>query len=484
MNPRERAMAVLLIAVIILGGGGFLGYQFVYVPWTAKTRQLANLQKDYKAKVERRDDIVREKGKLARWQMLSLPADPEVASREYEKYLNELLTHHHIVNGSEITPTNKQDQGNKTVPTTSDKQPIYNRLTFQVHAYATMNNLVGMLHDFYNTGLMQQIKSLTIQRQLTPTRDVRPDELEVKMTVEALIVTGADKRSYLTPNFDRKLMAADVMVSLFKGPSPLVLWASASPGLSSPGLLADPPRNYEVLAKKNIFLGRQQVSPEEDGTPEWMAPRFVHLTDITRGTLRMDATLYDVLTNRKFKLRESSGAWNTFTFVKDGKAFGSVVDGTVVKIDDRELVYRTEFHLTDDPSRTPGFAKPDKAEREKLVADEVIRTSDADSVLRVNREYWDMLVRTHIVRRSYQGPDSFVVRLERAQDKPAEDDDPSSAVDVLTCKLLSQDSHYVYVRPDERYYNIHMGESVEDSLARKPLSPDKVKALKQEIAAK
>ena len=38
MNSRERALAVLLICVIILGGGGFFGYQFVYVPWNTRNK--------------------------------------------------------------------------------------------------------------------------------------------------------------------------------------------------------------------------------------------------------------------------------------------------------------------------------------------------------------------------------------------------------------------------------------------------------------
>jgi hypothetical protein len=479
MNPRERALAILLVVVIVLGAGGFFGYQFIFVPWTTKTKQLATLKKDYEAKVQRQEEIKQKQGDLQRWRMLSLPADRDVAAREYEKYLTELLTHHNITNGRSIEPP-KQDDANKTAPTTSDKQPIYNRLAFKVHAYTTMANLVGMLRDFYNTGLMQQIKHLTIQRQLTPSTQVRPDELDVNMTVETLIVTGADKRSYLMPNFDRGLMKADLTSSLFKNGAPLVLWAAASPGLSPSGLLADPPRNYEAVARKNIFLGRPATT-DGDGTPEWMVPRFVHLTDITRGTLRMDAMLYDVLKNRKMKLRESSFN-NTFMMVRDGKSLTSAVDGAVVKIEDREVIYRAEFHLSDDPSRSPGFSRPAKAEREKLVADGAIKSDDAEAVLRADREFWDRLVRARVVSKSYSVPDGYVVRLERAQEGPGGEDDFSTAADVLGCRVLHQDSTSVYVRPDERYYSIHIGESIEDSLKRK-LPNEKVKALKQEVAA-
>ena len=75
------------------------------------------------------------------------------------------------------------------------------------------------------------------------------------MTIEALIVTGADKRSYLLPNFDRRLLALDVAPGVFPH-GPLVLWTSVSPGLLSPGELAEPTRDYAAIARKNIFLGR------------------------------------------------------------------------------------------------------------------------------------------------------------------------------------------------------------------------------------
>ncbi|HKI36087.1 MAG TPA: hypothetical protein VKA46_29795 [Gemmataceae bacterium] len=481
MNPRERALAIFLIGVIILGGGGFFGYQFVYVPWTTRTRELARLQKEEQAKTDRLDEIERERGELARWRMLSLPGDPDLARFEYEKYLDALLTRHKIVTGRAITPQTKDNS--KAAPTTANKEPIYTRLTFTVHAYATMDNIVAMLKDFYSTGLMHQIKSLAIQRQLTATRDSLPDELELRMTVEALIVNGTDKRPYLLPNFDRGLMALDLATSFFPHP-PTVVWASLSPGLSSPGLLADPQRNYEAVARKNIFLGRAPKESRftDDGTsPQWMAPRFVHLTDITRGTLRMEAGVYDVSTNQQVKLKGSSSYASDFPFVRDGKGT-RVVSGFVVKIDDREVTYRADFAVSEDlSSREANIVRLSKADREKLVADGIISIADADAVVRVDRDYWDMLVREVVVRMSVSAPGTFFVQLERDLDKPAADMEQSFSVEVLRGKVLYQDSGYVYVRPEERYYKLHLGESLEDSL-KKALTPEEVKKLKQELA--
>src|SRR5439155_7855353 len=109
-----------------------------------------------------------------------------------------------------------------------DKEPIYQKLTFTVTADATMRSLVGVLEEFYKTGLLHEVKSLSVQRQLTNTDPTKANELTVHMMIEALIVTGADKRSYVLPNIDRRLLAADLAATLQHGPTGLglVLWAA------------------------------------------------------------------------------------------------------------------------------------------------------------------------------------------------------------------------------------------------------------------
>ena len=283
MNPREQALAILLICVIILGGGGFFGYQFVYVPYSTRTSKIAEKKRDIAKQLARLDEIDKGRPNLARWTALSLPADPDVARRKYEKYLNLLFSRHNITNQRNIQPM-KVDL--KSSPTTINKEPIYIRLPFTVQAYATEANLVAMLAEFYNTGLMHEIKHLIITRQATLAPGTRADELEVRMTVEALIVTGADRRPYLLPNIDRRLLAVDMAAGLQHGPigMGLLTWAIGPSRRLGTGLLAEPPRNYEAVATKNIFHGRApkaEARPDAEGTPEWMAARYVHLNEIT-----------------------------------------------------------------------------------------------------------------------------------------------------------------------------------------------------------
>ncbi len=275
MNPRERALAIFLISVIILGGGGFFGYQFVYVPYSTRTRDIARLKKDAETKRARLDEIDKGRSNLARWRVLSLPGEADVSRREYEKYLNLLLSRHNITNQRTITPS---PIDLKSSPTTGNKEPIYIRLTFLVQAYASLSNLAALMAEFYDTGLLHEIKHLDIKRQATQLPGTRADEMEVHMTIEALIVNGADRRPYLLPNIDRRLLAIDLAANMQHGPTGLGLatWAVGPAGRLGTGLLAEPPRYYEAIAKKNIFLGRApkaEVRPNEQ-SPEWMAPRM------------------------------------------------------------------------------------------------------------------------------------------------------------------------------------------------------------------
>jgi hypothetical protein len=497
MNARERVLAILLGCVIILGGAGFFGYQFVYVPWAKRTKDLANLKADYAKKQQRVAEIEGHRAELARWRMLSLPAEPDVARREYEKYLNEMLSRHRVAPGYTIAakPLDKQAAAGAA----KDKEPIYQKLTFTVSAEATMPNLVAVLEEFYKTGLLHEIKSLSIQRQLTNTDPTKANDLTVHMTIEALIVIGADKRSYVLPNIDRRLLAVDLAAALQHGPTGLglVLWAAGPSGPAGPGLLAggrragaapsdaamenvflDPPRRYASIARKNVFLGRPPADSDDLGPPEWMAPRFVHLTGITTNDIgRTTGSLFDVSTNRWSRLRATSG-FDQFIFVKDGNKKG-VLRGVVVKMEDRDVIYRAEIAAEDPPDNRSGeregFFRLDKKQRDKLVADKIVTAEEAACVYRVERSYWDSLLKSLVIRE--RDSTSFRIQLEKDSDKPVEDVEQGNSVEVLRGKVIQTDAGELLVHVESRYYMIHLGQSLADSL-KKPLPREQVKGLK------
>jgi hypothetical protein len=233
-----------------------------------------------------------------------------------------------------------------------------------------------------------------------------------------------------------------------------------------------------------MFLGRPPKPKEEreDGTPEWMAPRFVHLTAITHTALRWESMLYDVYKNERVKLRESSGAYNSFPFVRDGQAT-QVVVGRVVRIDDRKIYYQAELVVPEAGfGRTPPTARPDKEELEKLIADKMVNADEAKRVIRYEEDYWEALLRTKALRVGFGDKNRFTVELERDSDRPPEEAEQGNPIEVLRGKVILRDDGYVYVLPEERYYEMQIGQSIEDSL-KKPLPREKVKELKEVAAA-
>jgi hypothetical protein len=362
------------------------------------------------------------------------------------------------------------------------KEPIYTRITFTVQADATMASIVRMMEQFYKTPLLHQIKNLTLQRQLTATTtQARTNELRVQMTIEALVVTGADNRTWLLPNIDRRLLAVDLAAALRHGPNflGLALWHAGPTGPPHQGdLLADPPRNYEAIAQKNIFLGRPPppAVTRDDGIPEWLAPRWVYMTDITRNDRRTESFLFDRSTNRRFRLRATEG-FNTFPFVRDGEG-RTVVRGAVVKIDDRDIIYRVDIAgeeaQNNRSSERNGFFRPGSKERESLLAEKLISAGEEKRVFRVTQEYWESLERLQIVRTSREAG-SF--RMEIAASGEAPGDDFGGSYELLRGTVVRRDGPEVLIKVEEKFFSLHVGQNIEESL-RKALPESQVKELK------
>src|SRR5207248_780597 len=137
------------------------------------------------------------------------------------------------------------------------KGPIYTRLPFTIQARATLASLVDMLEQFYHTPLLHEVKRLSISRPAAVGTQPQSSELDIHLTVEALIVAGAEDRADLLPGVSRRLLALDAVAALQQGPTGLglVIWAAGPAGPTGPGVLAQPPRQYAAIAKRNIFLG-------------------------------------------------------------------------------------------------------------------------------------------------------------------------------------------------------------------------------------
>jgi hypothetical protein len=362
MTQRERRLAIFLGAVVLLGGL-FLAYQLILRPLGEYGSTIATLDDDVKSLDEQVAKVRKDKPQLETWRLMSLPIDPahpgdvRLARGEYGQFLTSLLERHRFAEVN-LTPM----ATTRSTSTQPGKKPMFIPVDFNLRAKASLPSLVQMLEEFQRTPLMHKIKNLTIDRpeNAPAARRRGGDALAVEMTIEALVVSGAERRPTNLLGVDHRLLALDALTVLGRGPAALALVPSV---LSPTGPLgtkiverqaeaalargAPPPkyddlavRNYRDIGRKNIFQGAPAADKPEvffGSAEDIEVTRFTFLTDITVSDWKSEAFYYIRTNNRKTRLRVSPG-FNTFRITDDRDDV--IVTGKVVKIDARDIYFQ------------------------------------------------------------------------------------------------------------------------------------------------
>src|SRR5262249_17145220 len=119
------------------------------------------------------------------------------------------------------------------VPTIPGKGPIYTKLAFAVQAHGTLRNLVDMMTRFYKASLLHQIKNLSIVRSSTSgAEQLQQGELDINFTIEALVLSNAEKRKQLLPGMSAAYGALELAATLQQAPAGLaaIPWALGPTG--------------------------------------------------------------------------------------------------------------------------------------------------------------------------------------------------------------------------------------------------------------
>ena len=343
MTVRERFLAIVVLGFIVLAGAGLMISQFIWSPIRNRNHRISEIKSEIE---ERRDKIAQIqalKPKFEGWRQISLPADLGFARLEYEKHLRELLLQSGFEgNTTTVIPSRGADpKSNPTLP--GKKEPIYTRMNFTVAADGELADLVDFLERFYRTPLLHEIKKLDVRRPLTALIDTGPQRqnanmLHIEMTVEALVLAGADKRKQLLPAVDWNLAGVDVLTSLCNSPTGLIMLPSGigPTGPLGPPILAAPARQYGSIAAKDVFYGPQKVAEQAVDNVE--TTENVYLTDITHSGTKVEAFLYVQYDNTKTRLRPTTG-FDSFR-IRNSKGV-TLAQGKVVRIDDRDLIFRS-----------------------------------------------------------------------------------------------------------------------------------------------
>jgi hypothetical protein len=336
MNPRERLLAMIILGAVVLGGGAFLYHRLVLEPLQDRDDSIALLKEENEQKRERIQKVLADRPKLERWRQLSLPGDADLARREYEKYLRDLLRK----SGAEAEKFGviSKPGDSRSSPVVPGKGPVYTRLAYTVSGPANLKSLVQLLEQFYRTGLLHQIKTISVQRPAVTGTQQPSGELDITLAIEALSLSDVKSRPSLLPGIDPRLLALEVVTNLRGGPGGVatVPWAIGTAGPLGPRILADPPRHYAAIAGKNIFTGRAPGPANEVDVTQ-----LVHLTDITRSDNGSEACLHNGQTKTDIRLG-LDGAYQTFRILDSRGELR--VQGKVVRIEDREVIFRSGEH--------------------------------------------------------------------------------------------------------------------------------------------
>jgi hypothetical protein len=354
MNQRERTMTVVLMVVIFLMLAGFLGYQFIWSPIQDRNRQIANLREEIGEREKRASEIRDQLPRYEQLRKLSLPSDVDLARREYEMQLSGLLRRADFP-ASAITITPRPADV-KTAPPLTGKKPAYTKLAFVVQVKGELASFVDFLDQFYRQPLLHQIKLLSVTRpNRSGDRKGTSNELDINMTVEAIVLDNAEPRLTLAPvppaanllggggaAFRVGMLAVE---SGRGGPVDLSRFLAANGGAGRKPVdydltLAEPGRQYASIAGKNVFYGPPpppQVQPTVEQPKEPDLTPYIRLTSVSESEGFGRAHLFDFFNKQDYYIEQKpdgSVSVEIYWYVQDRRRPGG--KGRDIEIGDAE----------------------------------------------------------------------------------------------------------------------------------------------------
>jgi Tfp pilus assembly protein PilO len=271
----------ILIGVFVTGLVSYLGYwgydSLIAQRLESKTKAVERARKTATGRKKELIESRAAKLELEKWRKLSLPADPNAATPQYQAFLLDLLEQ----SGFERPTINPGSP--------SLREKTYWRIPFEVHTRGSMESLVTFLDAFYRIQLLHKLSGLS----LTPIELNQREALELRFTVEALALVS-ESGSQAARNYVAGLANA-----------------------SRPGE-AEPVGN---VLDRNLLM-RQGPGPA--GRPTFQATQ-VYLTGTIVSAKQPEALLYNRATGESL-------TWHLGDQVAAGDVRGEVVDITTTEI--------------------------------------------------------------------------------------------------------------------------------------------------------
>jgi hypothetical protein len=206
MNPRERNLLIVLVAILGTAGAVYGSITWFVVPlkdYNAKIRQLSD---DNDTLHEKMALFTRERKKIDIARLKSLPAKPQEAVADYDQYLKKILSDSNLTLES-LNHTKEQDV-KLPVPIPNVKKTGHQFMGFMVQAKGELSQLITALEMMQRTPYEHRFKSLIVQRNKPGFGQTSDNSLSITMNIEVLMVAGTQNRAGMTPTIDGRAIAS------------------------------------------------------------------------------------------------------------------------------------------------------------------------------------------------------------------------------------------------------------------------------------
>ncbi len=310
MTTQERNMAVILGTVISVGVLGSIAWFSIIDPISETETEIETVSSQIK---EMEDEI--EAVKLGsiwydKQKKLSLPANVDLARREYEILLNGLLrrakfTPDHI----KIDPLNPDTKNvpilEKEGPAGIIKTPAYIKIGYNVQVKGDLHSLVSFFELFYQQPILHQIRTFSVSKNLNATKSEKGNrELDISLVIEGTVIDGADNRQTLTyvPQAVRVLAGAGASYQF----AHQILNSGKGIPYRFDSTLATKSRRYANITGKNLFFGPLPPQEEQpEGPPPTDISQYIKLVAISVTDDNKTAILFDLYNNHDYCITQS-----------------------------------------------------------------------------------------------------------------------------------------------------------------------------------
>jgi len=185
MNQREKILAIAVGGLIAVFAAIY-GWQVVGGWISTKSERLASLKQQLSDEQFQLQLGMQTVDEIKQLEKKSLPGDIDVARSLYQQRLLEVATDHQLeeIDVSAITGT-QRGRG-------------YQQLSFKLKGRGDLRQVTRLLYKFYRSDSLQRIRYLSLK----PIRDSK--KLDLDVTLEALVLDGADPAETLPAGIDRE----------------------------------------------------------------------------------------------------------------------------------------------------------------------------------------------------------------------------------------------------------------------------------------